>query len=204
MVVWATHRLGGIISAANPSFQPSELSYQLDSSKATVLFVNENAIKEGFAAAEKANISRDHVVVVQDPSNIEKARKGNNGKTPRRMDGAWTVEGLVEAGKEQVQKQGKAILDKSRRTLKAGEAKKKLALLSFSSGTTGLPKGVAIQHFAPISNVLQMQAFNKGTGQMNPKEGRFRAGVDVALGVLPMFHIVGDRGRKGGEGGINI
>lgn len=74
--------------------------------------------------------------------------------------------------------------------LAPGESKKKLAFLSFSSGTTGLPKGVMIQHSAPCNNVLQQFPFNDITIQ--PKaDSRFRPGVDVSLGVLPFFHIYG-------------
>lgn len=190
-VIWASHRLGAVVSAANPAFQPSELSYQLDASKATVLFVNQNALQAGFDAAQKAGIQREHVIVVQDPAIIHAARQENGGQTVRRMHGAWTLAGLVEEGGDLVAQHGRQLVAQCRRTLKAGEAKSKLALLSFSSGTTGLPKGVAIQHYAPISNVLQFQYFNRVENKLKPSEGRFRPGRDVALGVLPMFHIYG-------------
>lgn len=38
-------------------------------------------------------------------------------------------------------------------SLKQDEAKTRLAFLSFSSGTTGVPKAVMIPHYAVISNV---------------------------------------------------
>ena len=43
------------------------------------------------------------------------------------------------------------------RTLQPGEARTKIALLCFSSGTTGTPKAVAVPHFALLANVLQMR-----------------------------------------------
>lgn len=190
-MIWASHRLGAIVTAANPSFQPSELSYQLESSKATFLFVNQDAKEEGFNAAEKAGIPREKVALCQDPSKIEKGARGNGGKIVGQIDGAWTVAGLIEEGKEYLQKHGKEALDRGRRKLKAGEAKSKLAFLSFSSGTTGLPKGVAIQHSSPIANILQFGQFNEISSQLNKKEGRFRPGIDVSLQVLPTFHIYG-------------
>lgn len=92
VMIWATHRLGGIVSCANPAFQPSELSYQLEASKATVVFVNEGAKQQGYDAAEKAKIPRSRVVVVQDPIQIRKHAKSNGGKIQRKIDGdAWTV-----------------------------------------------------------------------------------------------------------------
>lgn len=190
-LLWASFKLGAIVTAANPAFQPSELSYQLDASKASILVVNQDAQQAGFKAAEKAGIPREKTVVIQDPSKIKQGKKANGGKIVAKIDGAWTVAGLTEAGREFVQKNGETSLEKGRRKLKAGEAKKKLALLSFSSGTTGLPKGVSIQHSAPISNILQYGFFNEISSEMNPKEGRWRAGADVVLGILPMFHIYG-------------
>jgi acyl-CoA synthetase (AMP-forming)/AMP-acid ligase II len=54
-----------------------------------------------------------------------------------------------------------------------------LALLPYSSGTSGLSKGVMLTHRACVANVLQMQAaFPSGPG-------------DRALAVAPFFHATG-------------
>jgi len=54
-----------------------------------------------------------------------------------------------------------------------------LAVLPYSSGTTGLPKGVMLTHRNLIANCLQIDEV-------------FRVGSDdVLLGVLPFFHIYG-------------
>ena len=54
-----------------------------------------------------------------------------------------------------------------------------IALLPYSSGTTGLPKGVMLTHRAVVTNVCQtLQSF------------RWPADV-VSLGFLPMFHAMG-------------
>jgi acyl-CoA synthetase (AMP-forming)/AMP-acid ligase II len=54
-----------------------------------------------------------------------------------------------------------------------------LAVLPYSSGTTGLPKGVMLSHRNLIANVLQ-------TCETIPVEDG-----DVSVGVLPFFHIYG-------------
>ena len=54
-----------------------------------------------------------------------------------------------------------------------------LAALPYSSGTTGLPKGVMLTHRNLIANVLQLE----GTFEIVPD--------DVMIGVLPFFHIYG-------------
>jgi acyl-CoA synthetase (AMP-forming)/AMP-acid ligase II len=54
-----------------------------------------------------------------------------------------------------------------------------LAVLPYSSGTTGLPKGVMLTHRNLVANILQTEA----TISMQPN--------DVLIGVLPFFHIYG-------------
>lgn len=54
-----------------------------------------------------------------------------------------------------------------------------LVALPYSSGTTGLPKGVMLTHYNLVSNMLQ------STCVMKIREG------DRMLGVLPFFHIYG-------------
>ncbi|PWN94676.1 acetyl-CoA synthetase-like protein [Tilletiopsis washingtonensis] len=184
IVLWAVHRLGGVISAANPAFQPDELAYQLDASKASVLLVGYEARAAGFKAADRAGISRDKVVIVCDPA-VVRQHKGQE-----KIEGSWTVTGLIAAGEAAIRADSKA-LDRQRRALAKGEGRKKLSFLSFSSGTTGLPKGVAIPHSSPIANVLQMASFNEVAAKFGEKEGRFRPGVDVSLGLLPFYHIYG-------------
>ncbi|HIW95993.1 MAG TPA: AMP-binding protein, partial [Candidatus Corynebacterium gallistercoris] len=54
-----------------------------------------------------------------------------------------------------------------------------LAALPYSSGTTGLPKGVCLNHHQLVNNIVQAQAFG-----ITRRE-------DVVYGVLPFFHIYG-------------
>jgi acyl-CoA synthetase (AMP-forming)/AMP-acid ligase II len=55
-----------------------------------------------------------------------------------------------------------------------------LAALPYSSGTTGLPKGVMLTHYNLVANLLQTQSAMHTLGE-----------EDVVIGVLPFFHIYG-------------
>jgi acyl-CoA synthetase (AMP-forming)/AMP-acid ligase II len=60
-------------------------------------------------------------------------------------------------------------------------SEKTLAALPYSSGTTGLPKGVMLSHFNLVSNVFQIIGPN-GSGFIHD---------DVMLCFLPLYHIYG-------------
>jgi len=59
------------------------------------------------------------------------------------------------------------------------ESRKDLALLQYTGGTTGIPKGAMLTHYNLIANTEQVRAW----GVLHPE--------DVHLSVLPLFHIFG-------------
>ncbi|KAJ7729656.1 phenylacetyl-CoA ligase [Mycena maculata] len=169
VAIWAVHRLGGIISPANPDFSRQELEFQLRATKATLLIIYPDALDVSTAAAKAVGLPLDRVLVFDVPN----TSAGN----------LVTVDNLVQRGLR--------VKAFSERRLRPGEGKTKLAFLSFSSGTTGTPKDVAIPHIAVIANVLQLAAHSKlNEDYAEWKDRRYRPG-DVAIGVLPLYHIYG-------------
>ncbi|KAI5835205.1 acetyl-CoA synthetase-like protein [Schizophyllum commune Tattone D] len=188
VVIWAAHRLGAIVSPANPSFTAPELQYQIERTKAGLIFAFPDAesLRVARKAAKSTGIPVDRIVVLEeDGSPLDSIGSASEGMT--------RYEDLLHLG-----------LDSPRcfteYRLKKGEGKRKIALLSFSSGTTGKPKAVAIPHYAFIANIVQLAVHNdinepyyNGSKTVVPwdsPERRFRVG-DVCLGVLPFYHIYG-------------
>ncbi|KAF5368454.1 hypothetical protein D9758_002336 [Tetrapyrgos nigripes] len=165
--IWAIHSLGAVVTPANPSYTADELVYQLEISRARLIFTHSDFLETALAAAQKAGISQDNVIVI--PGNA----------TGKKTAEAVTVDSLVSSAKSTSFKHCR---------LRPGQAKTKLAFLSFSSGTTGKPKAVAIPHYSVISNVIQ-KAVHYKIG--NPSAEKIFLPGDVSLGVLPFFHIYG-------------
>ena len=158
------HRLRG----ANPAYTVDELVYQIQTAKATVLFIHPGCLKVGLEGARKAGIRDDRVVLFD----------GVPG------DFHVTVSQLVKEGLTQPRRYVEP-------QLKPGEGKTKLALLLFSSGTTGRPKAVMIPHYAVIANCVQMKQCADIRDAAMPNDKKLYSVGDVALGGMSLWRCVG-------------
>ncbi|GAA5900297.1 acyl--CoA ligase [Sporobolomyces salmoneus] len=173
--LWATFRQGGIVSPANPSYNASELAYQITTVDkhypVKLLLCHPDSIVDAVKACEQVGLDSRIIVLIH--------AGGSNNELAR---GFPTLDDVVAESKNnnlppQI-------------TLSKEEAKTKLAFLSFSSGTTGLPKAVEIPHYAVISNVLQSSSHWAQTFPFKSYDAQKKEG-DVVLGVLPFYHIYG-------------
>ncbi|KIK51401.1 hypothetical protein GYMLUDRAFT_234109 [Collybiopsis luxurians FD-317 M1] len=166
--IWAVHQLMGIVSLANPSFTQSELVYQLNQTRPTLIILHSQTVNVARAAAQEMGLCLDRLVI------LDQAQS---------MQSMVSVEDLIKLGLVCPLFQGRA--------LQIGEGRERIAFLSPSSGTTGVPKIVAISHFAVIANCLQIAAHNKvGQNYTSWNQQRYRPG-DVCIAVLPFYHIYG-------------
>lgn len=108
-------------STSNPQFSVSELGYQLKLSKASFLVGNSSNIATALAAARLAGLPSERVVLMDQDTMLN--------RVPR----ISTVDDLIREGLRQ-----ELVFEE--RNLDPGEGRKKVALLSWSSGTTGKPK----------------------------------------------------------------
>jgi 4-coumarate--CoA ligase len=155
-IIYGTFFAGGIVSPANPGYSVDELVFQLQNSGAKAIVTTIERLKVALQAAKKANIPEDRVVLC------------GEGRDPDHRVKHWT----------NIRKTSGA--SRYRRRKAAPDAD--LAFLVYSSGTTGLPKGVMLSHRNVIADILQIQG---AVGKW------YSSGEDKILGVLPFFHIYG-------------
>ena len=145
VVLIGTMMAGGIFTGANPSYTAREVAYQLEDSGAAILLCADSALETGIEAARMAGLKREKVFVFDDGDGIydtfdENPRLMNRGRLGQLH---WTslVSSREDGAKFQWRDDPTVIND--------------TAALNYSSGTTGLPKGVEITHLNYVSNARQ-------------------------------------------------
>ena len=141
-----------IFTTANPIYTSHEINHQLKDANARVLFTNSTLVDTARKAVENTNT--DLLVSIDDTS-INDSGVLNLCDILQDGDGNFEKELTIDP-----------IND--------------VAGLMYSSGTTGLPKGVMLTHHNITSNVLQMYSASEPS--------IMRTNI---LCVLPMFHIYG-------------
>ncbi|KAF9566127.1 phenylacetyl-CoA ligase [Agrocybe pediades] len=169
ITIWAVHTVGGIITPANPSYTVDELKHQLTLTKAKLIAVHPDCLDVAKAAAAACGLSEKSFLL------LDASPSGPHSDTE-------TIDQLIAFGESKGE-------NYSAIRLAPGEARRTVAFLSFSSGTTGKPKAVAIPHFSVIANVVQMAAHYRLNDPQTPV--KCISPGDVVLGVLPFFHIYG-------------
>ncbi|KIX10704.1 uncharacterized protein Z518_01788 [Rhinocladiella mackenziei CBS 650.93] len=166
---WAIHRLNGVSSPVNAIYNATELAHQLVGAGAQALFTVLPLLEVALKGAKQAGIRRSKIFICEMP--------GDDPSTyPPDLK---TVFQLVETGK--------SLPDLPPIKWESGQGAHQIAFLCYSSGTSGLPKGVMISHRNVIANVIQISTFeSKMRHALGGSDHR-----DVALGLLPQSHIYG-------------
>lgn len=163
-VAYAIHRLNGIVTPANAAYSAPELTHQLKSSGSKALFVSGPLLQVGLEAAKAAGVPKDKIWLMGMPG-FEKA------------NGLVNVEELIGEGSKAPE------LDALRWT--KGQGERQPAFLSYSSGTSGLPKAVMVSHRNVIANTMQYAVFE------GPSRKKIGLETQSVLGLLPLSHIYG-------------
>ncbi|KAK8102798.1 hypothetical protein PG984_015944, partial [Apiospora sp. TS-2023a] len=165
MSTFAIHRLNGIATPANAAYSPSELEFQLRSSGAKSIITCVPLLDTALKAAKAMGIAPDRIFIMQ--------------------TGGSSSEGLSHKTLDELIHEGRSLAPLESPAWAKGQGMRQVAYISYSSGTSGLPKGVMISHYNVIANIMQLRWFES--------VGRKQKGVEtqVGLGVLPLSHIYG-------------
>ena len=150
----------GIFTGANPTYNARELAYQLRDSDAKFLLCAASSLETGIDAATEIGMNKERIFVFDDE--VDNASSDNVLKGCRHWS---TLLASVEEGTEYAWNPCST----------PAECDETIAL-NYSSGTTGLPKGVEISHRNYVANTLQQTFFW-------PSEA-----VNRWLCFLPMYH----------------
>lgn len=155
-IVYGAFYAGGIVSPSNPGYSADELAFQLNNSESKAIVTTVDFLPTALKAAQKSNIPEDRIILL------------GAKKDPTHRVKHWT----------NIRKTSGAVRYRRRKA----DPDTDLAFLVYSSGTTGLPKGVMLSHRNIIANLLMVK------GAVG---GWYNTGKDKILGVLPFYHIYG-------------
>ncbi|KAF1983134.1 acetyl-CoA synthetase-like protein [Aulographum hederae CBS 113979] len=162
---------GGVFTGANPTFVARELAYQLQDSGARFLIAAEGSLEIATEAASAIGFPKQHIFAFDAG---EKTAQG----TGQPINGIqhWTaLLAPPDAGAKFAWED-----------LKSPEELNRTVALNYSSGTTGVPKGVEITHRNYVSNTIQ-------TLHMGQQDPEYPTKIKRAkwLSFVPMYHAMG-------------
>ena len=168
----ATWKAGGIMVSINPMNRERELDYQLKDSGAKVLLCLESL----YDSAARTVVPGTDVSLVLTTSELEYQTRHDErlfaGTSRQRHDGTTDLTELIEAHR------GESVPDVS-------YGVDDVAFLTYTSGTTGVPKGAMNTH-GNVCFTAQVYRDYVGVGTQG-----------AVLGVAPLFHITGLIGHIG-------
>ncbi|KAJ6448370.1 phenylacetyl-CoA ligase [Mycena vitilis] len=171
--VWAIHRLGAInLVMIRPCSLPRRLTklavHHFQIAMPSVIFAHTDSLPSVLQAAAVIGLQTNCIVII--------GTVGSSGPA-----GPKGLSDLIH--------EGATLPDFDETVLTRGEAKRKIAFLAPSSGTTGTQKVVAISHYNVISIVIQSATFNRINEPYAPEEERrFRLG-DICCGCKPSLNV---------------
>nr|WP_295972753.1 AMP-binding protein [uncultured Bacillus sp.] len=167
---------GGIVVQTNPLYTERELEYQMKDSGAKVIITLDILFPKAVKVKEYTNLQHIIVTAIKDflpfPKNIiypfiQKKQYG-------------IAVNVVHEGQIHLLSE---IFRQPKRTVIPYEQnpEKTIALIQYTGGTTGFPKGVMLTHKNLVVNTLMCTTWLY----------KYKRGEEIVLGVIPFFHVYG-------------
>ncbi|GAB3064856.1 long-chain-fatty-acid--CoA ligase [Virgibacillus ainsalahensis] len=173
---YATLMAGGVVVQTNPLYKERELEYQMKDSEAKIIVCLDILLPR--VTNVKGSTELEHTIVtgIKDFLPFPK-----NLMYPFIQKKQYNM--VVKAEQSEDTHVWKKMMDNTSDKYKEVEINpvEDLALLQYTGGTTGYPKGVMLTHFNLVANVQMCKAWLYNTEKED----------DVILGVLPFFHVYG-------------
>jgi len=164
---------GRIFSAANPVYTVTEVEYQIKNTGTSCILVHPDHVETAVEAARRAGLDQSKIFQFTDKPCQTKMgiRDWREALAGSQSDAAsWQWDSMTETSTTNI------------------------ATINYSSGTTGLPKGVCISHHNLLANVVQtifMRDLDQPYSKRNQPQERW-------VGFLPLYHAYG-KCECGGE-----
>jgi 4-coumarate--CoA ligase len=154
---------GRVFSGVNPIYTINEVEFQMRNTEAELILVHPSLLETAVAAAGKVGLGRERILLFSD----EECEARDGVRDWRAVD----VPGAEGYRWDEMR----------------SSAKTTPATINYSSGTTGLPKGVVVSHHNIVANSEQ-------TIVMRDAEQPYKASSrpeERWIGFLPLYHAYG-------------
>jgi long-chain acyl-CoA synthetase len=157
---YGVSRAGGILTALNPTLAPPEFHHILnDCGAETIVAFN---LLQSLVVALKPKTKLKRVIYTSLQDALPAAPK------PKAVEGAYQYAHLIEKSKPNPPDV-------------RINPKNDVAVIQYTGGTTGMPKGAMLTHFNLVANTVQCVRWSTA----------LRRGEETGVGNLPLFHIYG-------------
>ena len=169
-------KAGAVVVAMNPLYTPRELEYQLNDSEAETLVTLSKFYPTVEAVRHKTALQQ--VIVTNIKEYLPMARRTLFTLFKERKEGH-----RVSLRRDAPTHWFQSLLAAPRTSSTPGVDvdPSAAALLQYTGGTTGTPKGAMLTHSGLVANTLQIRSWLSD----------FREGAETMLLVLPLFHVFG-------------
>ena len=157
-ITLGTHWAGGVVCPVNNLYKIGELASLLKSSGAKALATDLSCLEVALEAAKIVGLPLCRVILTGDPDLNERVKR-------------------ISSLRDSIDSPRNVMIN----------PRDDLAFLVYSSGTTGLPKGVMLLHENIVASILQ---------DNDPEEHKTVWRKDSMISFLPMFHIYGSLGSR--------